>query len=182
MKFLCVECDEAMRLQSTRGPDEGSMSVLFECPSCGRQIAMLTNSMETQMVRSLGVKIGSGGSTPGRMETIRNSLRGVEGLGAQAHPRNDATPPTEQSDSLEQAEDQQAGGKCPFTGVVNEAFGRQEEVQGFVWTAEAEERLGRIPSFVQGMVRKGIEEYAREIGVTEIDAKVMEAARSRFGM
>lgn len=59
MKFLCVECDEAMKLSRTRPPDAaGSLTVLFGCPQCGRSIAMLTNPWETEMVSSLGVKIG----------------------------------------------------------------------------------------------------------------------------
>ena len=74
MKFLCVECDEAMRLAETRGPDRGSMTVVFGCPACGRQTAMLTNASETQVVRSLGVKIG-GQSVPAEpMEGIRTGL------------------------------------------------------------------------------------------------------------
>ena len=59
MKFLCVECDEPMTLQQSRPPDDaGSLTVLFGCPRCGRSIAMLTNPWETEMVSSLGVKIG----------------------------------------------------------------------------------------------------------------------------
>ena len=79
MKFLCVECDEAMKLQGTRGPDAGAMTVVFGCPSCGKETAMLTNPMETQMVRSLGVKIG-GRTVPAEpMEMVTNSLAdGVE--------------------------------------------------------------------------------------------------------
>ena len=59
MKFLCVKCDEPMKIQKTRGPDEaGSLSVLVVCPKCSQEFAMLTNSFETQLVGSLGVKIG----------------------------------------------------------------------------------------------------------------------------
>ena len=58
MKFLCVDCDEAMKLVSTAPPDRGSLSIVYGCPECGRQIAMLTNPYETQMVSSLGVRIG----------------------------------------------------------------------------------------------------------------------------
>jgi len=62
MKFLCVECDEPMKLHETRAPDDsGSLSVRFGCPSCGRDIAMLTNPWETEVVSSLGVKIGPSG-------------------------------------------------------------------------------------------------------------------------
>src|SRR5438309_7136402 len=58
MKFLCLDCDQPMKLHSTEGPEEGSLSVTFRCPECGFRVAMLTNPFETQMVRSLGVKVG----------------------------------------------------------------------------------------------------------------------------
>ncbi len=60
MKFLCVSCDEPMKLQSAAPPVDGSINALFTCPSCSHQIAMLTNPHETQLVQSLGVKIGPG--------------------------------------------------------------------------------------------------------------------------
>src|SRR5882724_8944014 len=59
MKFLCLDCDQPMKLHSTEGPEEGSLSVTFRCPECGFRVAMLTNPFETQMVRSLGVKVGA---------------------------------------------------------------------------------------------------------------------------
>src|SRR5215470_15376715 len=58
MKFLCLDCDAPMKLHSTEGPDEGSLSVTFRCPECGFRVAMLTNPFETQLVRSLGAKVG----------------------------------------------------------------------------------------------------------------------------
>ncbi|MFQ5640240.1 MAG: PCP reductase family protein [bacterium] len=58
MKFLCVSCDEQMKIKGTRGPDEGSVTVLFQCPGCGWEVGMLTNPHETQLVQSLNVKIG----------------------------------------------------------------------------------------------------------------------------
>ena len=59
MKFLCLSCDEPMKIQSADPPDEGgSISAVFGCPTCSHRIAMLTNPYETQMVQSLGVKIG----------------------------------------------------------------------------------------------------------------------------
>ena len=59
MKFLCVSCDEAMNMMDLAPPDRGSLSVVYRCPTCEHEIAMLTNPFETQMVNSLGVKIGS---------------------------------------------------------------------------------------------------------------------------
>src|SRR5688572_11755249 len=59
MKFLCVPCDSAMKLQTVSPPERGSLSVVYSCPECGYEIAMLTNAYETQVVKSLGVKIGA---------------------------------------------------------------------------------------------------------------------------
>ena len=70
MKFLCVPCDSPMKLQSVGPPERGSLSVVYSCPECGYEMAMLTNAYETQVVQSLGVRIGpsasadSGGKCP----------------------------------------------------------------------------------------------------------------------
>ena len=179
MKFLCVACDEAMQLKRTMGPDEGSLSVVFGCPSCGRETAMMTNVMETQMVRSLGVKIG-GRSVPAEpMETIRNSLANAH---EQAHTgetsAHGAFVPEATSHTTAPAEG--TASKCPFTGIVSEAFANSDEE--ISWTKEAEERIARVPSFAQVMVRKGVEMHARENGLSEIDEAVIDQVKVRFGM
>jgi hypothetical protein len=58
MKFLCVPCDSPMKLQSVGPPERGSLSVVYSCPECGYEMALLTNAYETQVVQSLGVRIG----------------------------------------------------------------------------------------------------------------------------
>jgi Proto-chlorophyllide reductase 57 kD subunit len=58
MKFLCVPCNSPMKLQTVGPPEGGSLSVVFSCPECGYEMAMLTNPYETQLVQSLGVRIG----------------------------------------------------------------------------------------------------------------------------
>ena len=58
MKFLCVPCDSPMKLQTVGPPERGSLSVVYACPECGYEMAMLTNAYETQVVQSLGVRIG----------------------------------------------------------------------------------------------------------------------------
>jgi len=58
MKFLCVPCDSPMKLQSVGPPERGSLSIVYSCPECGYEMAMLTNAYETQAVQSLGVRIG----------------------------------------------------------------------------------------------------------------------------
>jgi hypothetical protein len=58
MKFLCVPCDSPMKLQAVAPPAGGSLSIVYACPECGYEMAMLTNAYETQVVQSLGVRIG----------------------------------------------------------------------------------------------------------------------------
>jgi hypothetical protein len=70
MKFLCVPCDSPMKLQTVAPPERGSLSVVYACPECGYEMAMLTNAYETQIVQSMGVRIGpdigaAASSTPG---------------------------------------------------------------------------------------------------------------------
>lgn len=58
MKFLCVPCDEPMKILTVTPPDRGSIAVTYSCPACGYEMAMLTNPFETQLVSSLGIKVG----------------------------------------------------------------------------------------------------------------------------
>ena len=163
MKFLCVPCDQPMALKSTHGPFDGSMSIVYECPTCSMQTAMLTNRAETQMVRSLGVRIG-GRTTPEEpMETLRSNL-------ASGGEESSEGPPS-------------SGGKCPFTGMVNDAMGAaKSEPKNPVWTAGALARIEAIPPYIQPMVKRNVESYAREQGHLEIDEDVMDAVRGSLGM
>jgi hypothetical protein len=47
-----------MKLQTVRPPERGSLSIVYSCPECGYEMAMLTNAYETQVVQSLGVRVG----------------------------------------------------------------------------------------------------------------------------
>ena len=159
MKFLCVDCNEAMRLDETRGPDRGSMTVLFGCPACGRQTAMLTNSSETQVVRSLGVKIGGHALPAEPMEGIRNGLAAAS---------VEAPAPASQD----------GASKCPFTGMVNAAFERS----GMPWTEGALRRMENIPASARGMVMQGVERYAEAAGLAEVTEQALDEARRGMGM
>ena len=66
MKFLCIPCDSPMKLQTVGPPEGGSLSVVYSCPECGYEMAMLTNAYETQVVQSLGVRIGPGSESGGK--------------------------------------------------------------------------------------------------------------------
>ncbi len=132
---------------------------------------MLTNPMETQMVRSLDIKIGGRTAPVQPMEMVRSSLAEQrDGLPAATVAAPAPAPSTP------------SGSKCPFTGAVNEAFAQQEHAAGPIWTEEAEARLERIPSFVRPMIKKGVEDYAREQGYPEINATIMDEVKGRSGM
>ena len=92
MKFLCVPCDSPMKLQTVGPPERGSLSVVYSCPECGYEIAMLTNAYETQMVQSLGVKIG-----PDRGTDAATASGGKCPFGAMI-PSTEAEPHPAQSD------------------------------------------------------------------------------------
>jgi hypothetical protein len=47
-----------MKLRAVAPPEGGSLSVVYSCPECGYEMAMLTNPYETQIVQSLGVRVG----------------------------------------------------------------------------------------------------------------------------
>ncbi len=170
MKFLCIPCGERMKITRAEPPAGGaSISAVFACPSCSHQIAMLTNAQETELVQSMGLKIGPG-------ETSRPSgvtYSAAKGAGE-----------TVAATAAERAE---AGG-CPFAGMVGEIEARKDDgiaddvADGIAWTAEAEARLLNVPEFVRPMARQGIEHFAKSNGHAVVDDAVMEKARVQFGM
>ncbi len=76
MKFLCVECDEQMIFEERQLPGDGTLAAAFRCPECERVVAMLTNPMETQLVSSLGIKIGGREVPEQPLELVRSDLVG----------------------------------------------------------------------------------------------------------
>ena len=146
MKFLCIDCDAQMQFDERQQPGDGTFAAAFSCPSCGHRVAMLANPMETQLVNSLGVKIGGRTLDAEPMELIRTSVSG----------REDA-----------------------FVEVAN----AQSEVRSRpFWSSDAQARLGRVPGFVRGMVKKIYADYAAEHGIEEITPAVMDRARSELGL
>jgi len=161
----------------------------------------LTNAMETQMVRALDVKIGGRSVPAGPMSVVKGALAGSrltgDGGAAGTHPgAPHATGATTSGQS-----------KCPFSGAVSAAFDEAGHSQagqtqagsegGFPdarahvestsgapirWTDEATARIERVPSYIRPMIRRGVEDFAREAGRTEVDAALMDEVRGRFGM
>ena len=76
MKFLCIDCDEQMNFETREEPGDGTFAASFGCPKCGRRVAMLANPYETQLVSSLGVRIGGRTLDEQPMELIRTTVAG----------------------------------------------------------------------------------------------------------
>ena len=170
MKFLCIECDSAMKFKDVTRPEQGSITAVFECPECFTEIAMFLNPSETQMLKSLDLKLGGNNETAQPMQMIRSQLEtGKQNI------MSDMQAGTETGETQE-------GGKCPFTSVISDAFEENTTIEpnALQWTSEALERLDRIPSFVRPMAKMGIESFAKDNGHTEITGEVMDAARGNF--
>lgn len=65
---------------------------------------------------------------------------------------------------------------------VDEAFPRSSTPARPQWSADALERLSRVPGFVRGMVKRIYTDYAVERGITEISPEVMDRARTELGL
>ncbi len=74
MKFLCVDCDRQMAFEEREVPGDGTLTAVFRCPACNRMMALLANPMETQLVSSLGVKVGGRTVPESNFEGIRTGV------------------------------------------------------------------------------------------------------------
>ncbi|MGE3507686.1 MAG: PCP reductase family protein [Vicinamibacterales bacterium] len=143
-----------MKLQAVVPPDRGSLSVVYACPECGYEMAMLTNAYETQVVQSLGVRIGHA------LDETRP--------GGRADASTEAASGCPFAEMIQGGDDMQHGRVAGAIPVP--------------WTAGAEARLANVPAFVRPMARAGIEKFALENGAIEVDEHILDAAREFFGM
>ncbi|MFW6079874.1 MAG: PCP reductase family protein [Gemmatimonadota bacterium] len=177
MKFLCIDCDEVMGFEERQLPGDGTMAAVFACPGCEREIAMLANAMETQLVSSMGVKVGGRAVPEQPLELVRG---GVEGGRDDAF--DDADPVDVATGPLAGRGD---GDGESTTGAADDAgaTARGGRPTGRVeWSDDAIARLGNVPSFVRGMVKRIYTDYARERGIDRITPRVMDRARSDLGL
>ena len=163
MKFLCVPCDSPMKLQTVGPPERGSLSVVYSCPECGYEMAMLTNAYETQVVQSLGVRIGPAEAS------------------AEAGASGSKCPFTAMIPGTDAAPGVRSVSRGPDARTLRVGV-EVAELTAVRWTAAAEARLANIPEFVRPMARTGIERFARERGAMEVDETILDAAKDFFGM
>jgi hypothetical protein len=164
MKFLCIRCDHIMSFAERQLPGDGTMAAVFACSSCGHEVAMLTNPMETQLVSSLGIQVGGRAVPAQPLELVRGTL-----AGGREDAFDDASDdaPAHSSAPQDAAEAARVGGgaRSPIT-----------------WSLDAQERLARVPSFVRGMVKRIYADYAHERGITVITPEIMDRARAELGL
>ena len=170
MKFVCLNCEAFMLFQKVEKPGEGTLGVEFLCPKCSARFSMVTNPGETQMVQALGVKIGGRTTAPEAFELTRGTLKDaaecpVPGMIAQAVPA--ATQGAEAS-----------GGSCPFSSMVAGMGAGSTEAAGLEWSAEALDRLSKIPEFVRPTVKMDVEAYAKTTGETFVTQAMMDRYKS----
>ncbi len=167
MKFVCMKCESFMLFQKVEKPGEDSLGVMFECPTCGSRVAMVTNPGETQMVSALGVKLGGRTTEPEPFELTRSTLK--DSVQAPV-----AAPAAAQSAVSEQVTSE--AGKCPFSSML--AGMKEGVVSKVTWSPEALERMEKIPDFVRPMVKSGIEAYAQKQGYQVITPKVVDESKN----
>ncbi len=188
MKFVCLNCETYMNFEKVEKPGEGSLGVFFGCPSCGAKFSMVTNPGETQMVSSLGVKLGGRTAAAEPFEMTRGTLKeeALAGSGQMAAYLNEKIQggqPAAAAPAPAKPGEKSSGG-CPFSAMVAEmgltsggkpANGGASE---FTWTADAKEKLDRLPSFVKPMVQSSVEAYARKQGYKSITLQVMDDSKN----
>ena len=190
MKFVCLNCETYMTFEKVEKPAEGSLGVFFACPSCSAKFSMVTNPGETQMVSSLGVKLGGRTEAAQPFEMTRGTLKdeALAGSGQMAAYLNEkiqagkpAAPAAGVTASAETpAKEGEKAGGCPFSAMVAQMglTSSQPGTSDFTWTPDAKEKLDRLPSFVKPMVQSSIEAYARKNGLTTITWQVMDDSKN----
>lgn len=193
MKFVCLNCETYMNFEKVEKPGEGSLGVFFGCPSCGAKFSMVTNPGETQMVSSLGVKLGGRTVAAEPFEMTRGTLKdeALAGSGQMAAYLNEKIQggqpvATSAAPAPGKESGEKSGGGCPFSAMVAEmglttggkAASSASGTSDFTWTADAKEKLDRLPVFVKPMVQSSVEAYARKHGYKTITLQVMDDSKN----
>ena len=192
MKFVCLNCETYMNFEKVEKPGEGSLGVFFGCPSCNAKFSMVTNPGETQMVSSLGVKLGGRTVAAEPFEMTRGTLKdeaqaGAGQMGAYLNEKIQGGQPVASTAAPTAAKPgEKASGGRPFSAMVAEmglttggkSGATSSAASEFTWTADAKEKLDRLPAFVKPMVQGSVEAYARKNGFTSITLQVMDDSKN----
>src|SRR5258708_26451143 len=108
--------------------------------------------METQLVASLGVKMGGTATAAEPVETIRSQVT------------------TGREDAFTES------------GALKDTERGAGSGGGAHWTGEAEARLARVPTFLRGLGKKIYAHYAKERRIAQITPAMMDAAPTATGL
>jgi hypothetical protein len=193
MKFVCLNCETYMNFEKVEKPGEDTLGVFFGCPSCNAKFSMVTNPGETQMVSSLGVKLGGRTVAAEPFEMTRGTLKDEAAaapsqMAAQLNEKIQGGQPAFATATAAPAAKpgEKSGGGCPFSAMVAEmgltSGGKPGDagpvISEFAWSADAKEKLDRLPSFVKPMVQSSVEAFARKQGYKTITLQVMDDSKS----
>jgi len=187
MKFVCLNCETYMSFEKVEKPAEGTLGVFFACPSCDAKVSMVTNPGETQMVSTLGVQLGGRTVDAIPLEMTRGTLKeevSAPASGSMAAYLNDKIQAGESAAPAGATPAKEGEGGCPFSAMVAQmglttggtSTGTQQS--DLQWTPDAQERLGKLPSFVQPMVKGSVETYARKNSYTTVTLQVMDDSKN----
>jgi len=191
MKFVCLNCETYMNFEKVEKPGEGTLGVFFGCPSCNAKFSMVTNPGETQMVSSLGVKLGGRTVEAEPFEMTRGTLKdeAASAPGQMAAYLNEKIQGGQPAATVTAATTAMPGEKpssgCPFSAMVADmglTSGGKPDNAGavtseFAWSPDAKEKLDRLPSFVKPMVQSSVEAFARKQGYRTITLQVMDDSK-----
>ena len=207
MKLLCVKCDAPMQRLENRDPDEGSPAMTFSCQTCGAQVGLLTNPGETELAGAIGIQMRGGGNDPSPpMEQSLDAGRHQRGGRPSPEPTGGSTvedldwtpeaaarlgrvPEGIMRDLTRQRVEHLAkrrGEAIVTVALMEEKYdqwssGSEKATSEMSWSAEALERIERIPPFVRGMVVEAIEAHAQRKGAGEITPELVEEAKGSWG-
>jgi hypothetical protein len=158
---------------------------------------MVTNPGETQMVSSLGVQLGGRTVDHTPLEMTRGGLEDnvSAGMGQMAAYLNEKIQGGQPAATLAASAapgsvsapgTPSEGGGCPFSAMVAQmGLGSTGSTstpapvgEQILWTPDAQEKLAKLPSFVQPMVKSSVETYARKSGFTTVTLQVMDDSKN----
>jgi hypothetical protein len=191
MKFVCLNCETYMNFEKVEKPGENTLGVFFGCPSCNAKFSMVTNPGETQMVSSLGVKLGGRTVEAEPFEMTKGTLKPeappVPGqMAAYLNEKIQGGQPAATATTATTAvPGEKSSSGCPFSAMVAEmgltSGGKPGDAgttaSEFIWSPDAKEKLDRLPSFVKPMVQGSVEAFARKQGYKTITLQVMDDSK-----
>ena len=189
MKFVCLNCETYMNFEKVEKPGEDTLGVFFGCPSCNAKFSMVTNPGETQMVSSLGVKLGGRTAEAEPFEMTKGTLKAnappIPGqMAAYLNEKIQGGQPAAAAATTAAPGEKSSSG-CPFSAMVAEmgltSGGKSGDAgttaSEFTWSPDAKEKLDRLPSFVKPMVQGSVEAFARKQGYKTITLQVMDDSK-----